>query len=225
MAKKPELSTSKELQDLSPIVASTDVDQLLAELDGESEAAHPDPVKVESAKTAAKEATSDEKAPEVKVEKKKRVLFNKQSERILHNLGDKTGDFMLLELKDAELTGDKLKERNKEVLALIDAIPAKKVGEKALQLFKWMHNGGDMNEVMRRAFTLLAKDSQLESGDKGNLQTDLLKKPYSVGTARSQSNQMFMLMPALKITIKEKGRMVANPDSLILMKVNSILGL
>jgi hypothetical protein len=164
------------------------------------------------------------KTPKEPKEKKERIFFSKQSDRIAHQLGDKLSEFMLLELGDATLTGDDLKAKNAEVLTSIDTT-AKKVGEKANMLFKWMNKGGDLNEVMARAFKVLVRDGELTSGDKGNLQLDLVSKPYSMGTARSQANQIFMLFPILKITMKEKGKMVPNPDSLIFMKAKAQLGL
>jgi hypothetical protein len=92
-------------------------------------------------------------------------------------------------------------------------------------LFGWLKNGGTLNEVMRRAFVEMAKDGCLTSGKNGNLHATLLAKPYSGPTAASQGNQIFMLFPALKIAIKEKGKLIPNPDSLLLAKVNSLLGL
>lgn len=176
-------------------------------------------IEVEAAKPSKKA-----KAPKEPKERKERIFFSKQSDRIAHGLGDKLSEFMLLEIEDATLSGDDLKAKNAEVLASIDAT-AKKVGEKANMLFKWMNKGGDLNEVMARAFKVLVRDGELTSGDKGNLQLELLAKPYSLGTARSQANQIFMLFPTLKITMKEKGKMVPNPDSLLFIKAKAQLGL
>lgn len=178
------------------------------------------------------DATVQSEADKPKTEKKKkekvaaapRVFFSKQSERIAHGLGEKTSEMMLLVVADAMLTGDDLKARNDEVLASVDKM-AKKVGEKANILFKWMHKGGELNEVMARAFKVLVRDGELTSGEKGNLQLDLLAKPYSLGTARSQANQVFMLFPALMITVKENGKMVPNPDSLIMAKARAQLAI
>ena len=45
-------------------------------------------------------------------------------------------------------------------------------------------------------------------------------------TARAQAGQMLCVFPMLKIALKDgRGRLVANPDSLILMKVSAELGL
>jgi hypothetical protein len=164
------------------------------------------------------------KAPKApKVPRITRVT-GKESAVLAAKLGDKVGDFLVLETADAALDADALKAKQDDVLTSIDAL-AKKVGEKATMLFGWMKNGGTLNEVMKRTFTVMARDGELTSGNKGNLQTDLLSKPYSPGTSASQANQMFMLLPALKITIKEKGKMVPNPDSLIYMKAKAELGL
>jgi hypothetical protein len=78
---------------------------------------------------------------------------------------------------------------------------------------------------MLRAFTTLVREGELTSGDKGNLQQDLLAKPYSLGTARSQANQVFMLFPFFKITVKEKGKMIMNPDSVMLAKARAQLAI
>lgn len=144
----------------------------------------------------------------------------KKSEKINAALGEKASEFLLLEIGDADLSPEELAAKQKATLAAIDKL-AKKVGEKSVMLFSYMRNGGRLNEVMRRAFEVLLKDGELTSGDKGNLQLNLMAKPYSLGTARSQSNQIFSLFPALKITIKSKGRMVPNPDSIILEKFKS----
>lgn len=95
---------------------------------------------------------------------------------------------------------------------------ADKVKDKAIMLLTWIASGKDtsaLNEVLLRSFQVLLKEGELTSGNKGNLQTNLLSKPYSPGTAASQANQMFMLFPILGITQRERGRMVINPDSAI----------
>lgn len=101
---------------------------------------------------------------------------------------------------------------------------ADKVKEKAILLLTWLKSGKDtsaLNDVLRRSFAVLIEEGSLTSGKGGNLQTNLLAKPYSLGTAQSQSNQMFMLFPILGIATKEKGRLVANPQSTILALVKS----
>lgn len=146
-----------------------------------------------------------------------------KSEKIAKVLGEKKAEFLALEIADADLSAEELEAKQKATLAAIDKL-AKKVGEKSVMLFGYLRSGGRLNEVMRRAFEVLLRDGELTSGDKGNLQINLMSKPYSLGTSRSQSNQIFALFPALKITKREKGRMVPNPDSTILMKFKSESG-
>ena len=165
------------------------------------------------------------KAPKEPKEKKERIFFSKKSDRIKHKLGDKVGDFLILEVGDVVLEADALKARQDEILNDIDTKLAKKVGEKAAQLLDWYSKGGKLNEIMLRAFSTLVREGELTSGDKGNLQQDLLAKPYSLGTARSQANQVFMLFPFFKITVKEKGKMIMNPDSVMLAKARAQLAI
>lgn len=146
---------------------------------------------------------------------------------LLAKLGENAKDYLVFETADAALDSGELALKVNEFIARMndrDAI-ADKVREKAIQLFTWVKSGGKLNEVLERTFKVLARDGELTSGAKGNLQTDLLSKPYSPGTAASQANQMFMLLPELKVTMKEKGRMVLNPESLIFMKAKAELSL
>lgn len=105
-----------------------------------------------------------------------------------------------------------------------DAI-ADKVRDKAIMLFTWLKSGGELNKVMEITFRTLHRDGALVSGEKGNLHLALLAKPFSKGTANSQGNQMFMLLPELGIAIKTKGRMEPNPNSALLPAIYSQLGL
>ena len=151
----------------------------------------------------------------------------KTSEKIMFRLGSKAGDFLILETKDAELGEVELKARQEELLKEFDGTSQIKVREKMVQLFGYLSGtNAKLNEVMRRAFTVLLKDGNLISGEKGNLHADLLAKPYSVGTARAQAGQIFSLFPQLKIVTKsDRGVYVANPDSVILQAMKQRLGL
>lgn len=171
-----------------------------------------------------KVAKAPKEPKEAKPPRLARHMCHGHESRVLAaRLGERLGEFLVLEVADAGLDAAALKVRQDEILAVIDGL-AKKVGEKATMLFGYMMNGGKLNEVMLKTFTVLARDGKLTSGAKGNLQLELAEK-YSPGTAASQANQMFMLLPALAITVKEKGMMVANPDSMILMKMNAELSL
>lgn len=153
--------------------------------------------------------------------------FAKKSEKIMAKLGDKAADYLIMETADALLSPEELEAKRAALLADLDnpAKTAKKVGEKAVQIFGWVRNGGKLNEYMHRAFKVLAEDGHLTSGINGNLQKNYLARPYAPGTASAQANQIFQLFPLLKLTIREKGRMVPNPDSVLLTTILTKLGL
>lgn len=184
-----------------------------AEADKPSTEALPDEKTVKAKKVKQPKAAKEPKEP-----KAPRVTSttHKPDERLMALLGGdktwlgfiKTDDTIMAERRADQFLAD-MNDR--------DAI-ADKVKDKAIMLLTWIASGKDtsaLNEVLLRSFSVLFKDGELTSGNKGNLQTNLLSKPYSPGTAASQANQMFMLFPILGITQREKGRMVINPDSAI----------
>lgn len=182
-------------------------------------------------KAAVEDAEKPEKAPKAYVP---RYTNSKTSEVLKHKLGEKWAEFLILEAEDAELSPEALAEKQSELLKMLDVRPGtaetagtqKKVAEKVVMLFGWMSKGGTLNEVMRRTFEVLCRDGEITTGEKGNLQQHLLAKPYSIGTARAQAGQMMAMLPMLKIAQKsDKGRLVANPNSIALMKVKAELGL
>ncbi|MDR9847071.1 hypothetical protein [Herbaspirillum huttiense] len=174
----------------------------------------------EGAEAAAKPA-KEKKAPAPT------SVTHKPGDLLKHKLGEKAGEYLMFSLADATLDPDALAAKQQAFIDRMndkDAI-ADKVRDKISMFLVWMVKGGELNEVLKRSITLLHKEGQLTSGDKGNLQLNLLEKPYSVGTARSQGNQMFMALPELGLTLKEKGRMVPNPDSALLPMAYNMLGL
>lgn len=152
-----------------------------------------------------------------------------------HRLGDKTNEMLVLEVEDASLDPAALAAKQSELLALLNSRPKsdcdgpksqQKVAEKVVMLFGWLKNGGSLNKVMDITFRTLIADGEIQSGEKGNLWQALLAKPYSKGTANAQGGQMMSMLPMLKIaTMSEKGKLVANPNSMILMAVKAQMGL
>lgn len=183
-----------------------------------------------------KAGKKEKKAKEPKEPKEPRVTYvgHKASDVLKARLGDKTSEMLVLEVEDAVLEPAELEAKQSELLKLLNTRPGtsdggstqKKVAEKIVMLFGFLKHGGALNEVMRRTFTVLAKDGKLTSGDKGNLHAELLAKPYSVGTCRAQAGQMFAMLPMLKVVTKEeKGSFVLNPNSMIFAAVKAQLGL
>lgn len=158
-------------------------------------------------------------------------VTHKPGDLLKAKLGAKASEFLIFSMNDAATLDQAGLEAKAQ--AFIDRMNDKdaiadKVREKIQMFFVWMMKGGGaetLNEVMRRALTVLHEQGELTSGDKGNLQLNLLSKPYSLGTARSQANQMFMAFPELGLTVKEKGKMVPNPDSALLPIAKQMLGL
>ncbi|MCL2874731.1 MAG: hypothetical protein FWF12_00255 [Betaproteobacteria bacterium] len=148
-------------------------------------------------------------------------------------LGEKANEMLILEVEDASLSPADLEAKQSELLALLNTRPGsdgassqQKVAEKVVMLFNWLKNGGTLNRVMDITFRLLIKDGEIQSGEKGNLWTALLAKPYSKGTTSAQGGQMMSMLPMLKIATKgDKGRLIANPNSMVLMAVKAQLGL
>lgn len=230
-AKKSAGKKAKKVEDEAPLPEAKI--ESASNLEVASEVAVTEEAETETAATEPEEEFSSEVvsalANEGKPAKQKKekapprptYVTHSKSSVLRHKLGDDISKFVLLEMADALLEGEEQKGRIDEVLASIDACSQKKVQEKAVMLFDWMKHGGAMNEVMKRAFEVLLKDGEITTGDKGNLTLNLLAKPYSVGTARAQAGQILTLFPLLKITTKEKGKMVANSDSLILEKAKA----
>lgn len=185
-------------------------------------------------KAEAKKARDEKKAAERAAKPPKELratsITHKPGALLVAKMGASWRDTVVLSMAVAGGDADALTTAQDEFIARMndgEAI-ADKVKEKMLMLFTWLKDGkgaDDLNEVMRRTFRVLHAKGELTSGDKGNLQLDLLAKPYSMGTARSQANQMFMALPELGITVKEKGKMVPNPDSALLPAINAKLGL
>ena len=203
-----------------------------AEEGGAEVAAGDEPLVVEKASKPKKE----KKAKEPKEPKAPRVTYvgNKASDVLKARLGDKTNEMLVLEVEDASLDPAELEAKQHELLALLNARPGttdagstqKKVAEKVVMLFGWLKNGGTLNRVMEITFQTLIRDGEIQSGEKGNLWAALLAKPYSKGTANAQGGQMMAMLPMLKIATKsEKGKLVANPNSMILLAVRNQMGL
>ena len=172
------------------------------------------------AKAKKAKAPKEPKAPRVT------SVTHKPGDRLVAQLGADYKDFLVFFKSDDTIAAETRVESFITAMNDREAI-ADKVKDKAIMLLTWLKSGKDvsaLNEVLRRAFTVLFRDGELTSGTKGNLQVDLLSKPYSPGTSASQANQMFMLFPILGITQREKGRMVVNPDSTIAEAMKIKLG-
>lgn len=172
------------------------------------------------------EGKTDAKPAEPKSPKTPRAtsVTHKPGDLLLVKLGEKAADFLVFDTTHDQKAIDAARDAFIAKMNDREAI-ADKVKDKIQMLLVWLMKGGELNEVLKRTFTVLHKEGKLTSGDKGNLIQNLLAKPYSAGTARSQANQMFMALPELGITLKGKGEMTPNPNSALLAAINAQLGL
>lgn len=168
-------------------------------------------------------AVAEAEAPAVvgKTKEARVAKSGKLSERIFGKAGANAIDETTLSVAWASKT----EQQHREDFANIVDNMALYVGDKAANLFTFMRTGGGLNAVTLRGFQVLIRDGQLVGGDQGNIVTNLLSKPYSLGTARSQSNQLLQLFTDLEIgTRASKGTVVINPNSIILERVKTLIG-
>lgn len=194
---------------------------------GDAPATDPADLTGDTGATKGKKKNTAPKEPKAPKEPRATSVTHKPGDLLKVKLGAAAADILVFDINDAALTPEDLAVKRQ---AFVDRMNdpnaiADKVRDKATMLLTWLNKGGELNEVLKRAFTVLRKEGTLTSGDKGNLQLNLLAKPYSIGTARSQASQIFMLFPELGITVKGKGSMAPNPDSALLPMINDRLGL
>jgi hypothetical protein len=147
-----------------------------------------------------------------------RTHYQNKTDRIKARLGSSLGDYLVLEIADAELEGDALKAKQDETLAVIDAMSVK-VKNRASLLMDWLSGKTNKpNEIFKRALDVLAADGKIQTGDNGNLHKNLLSKPYSPSAARAMGRNTVTVMEKTKMIVQTgKGEFAPNPNSLFLM--------
>lgn len=171
-------------------------------------------VSPEMLESAAKPTPPVEKTDEssaAKVSKRVAKAGKTAGERIATTLPTaKLAEFAVLDTTDVHTS----EEAAVEALQATVGTMAKYVSDKAVNLFAFLNGNSPLTEVTRRAVKVLERDGNFTGGAEGNLYGNLLTKPYSPGTAASQSNQIFQLFTDLKI-VKRDGRsaMSLNPNS------------
>lgn len=169
-----------------------------------------------------KKATAP-KEPKVKVEAVERKHYSSKVERIADKLGASLGDFTVLELADAILEGDALKAKQQETLDIIKASGKKVQNRQAFILEFIAGKSAKLNGVIQTAVAILAKDGEIVTGVEGNFHKTLLAKPYSVNAAKAMGGNTLLALKLLKmVNVAEGGKLVANPNSLILAKLNAM---
>lgn len=214
-----------DLEDLESIIGDADklFDSEIAEASDEDVhnavvAAETHEARAEiEAESAAVAASEDATAAAPTAPKAKRVSTKglKPSEVIVKKVTDLDGTIVLT-VEDAALA--ERKPFIDSVLESIDKMP-KKVGEKAVNIFCHVANKVTLSVYTREAIHFVARKQPVTPKALREYYmagTDLdgnVKKPYSAGTAASQTTQMFNLLPALKICVKSGDELVLNGAS------------
>lgn len=171
---------------------------------------------------AAKAPKEPKPAAEPKAPKEPRVFFGKDKVRRLSTTV--APDFLVLTTADAMLEGEALTAAQEATKELIGKM-GDKVKNRATNLIEAVAGRGKLNNISTTALNVLARDGFIQTGDKGNFHAALLAKPYSPAAARAMGNNTVHAFRLLQVVVGEKGRYVANPDSVYLSILAGQMGL
>lgn len=146
------------------------------------------------------------------VTKRISVAGVKKSEALVKALSGKLVDYLSLTMTNASLPAEDLEKVIEAKLIEIDGLPVK-IQEKVVNFYAHLSNGAALSNYTKIAVDMLAKTGEITS--KG-LRDAYIARPYSVGTANSQCTQLMRVLQVLELAKKDGGKLVANPDSLLL---------
>lgn len=146
--------------------------------------------------------------------------------RIQARLGESAGEYTVLTLADAGLDEAALKLKVQETYDIIAKMNSKKANRAAMFIEFVAGKKASLNNVISRTLSVLAADGFISTGMQGNSMVNLLAVPYTVAAARAMGGNTISMLEDLAVLAPDgKGRFVGNPESLLLMKANSMLGL
>lgn len=173
-------------------------------------------------------AATPEGGAKPKKERTPRKHYTNKAERIKDRLGEALPEYVsALTLDDAAKldSEEAVTTATAETMTLIAGMSKKKQNRAGFLLEFVSGKKDKLNAVMKLALTVLNRDGYLTTGKEGNYLAALLAVPYSPAAARAMGGNTVAVFEDLKlITPDGKGRFIANPDSLLLAKVNSMLG-
>lgn len=165
------------------------------------------------------------KEPKVAAEPKAPVVrkhYANKVDRLQDKLGDTLGDNIVLELSDATLTGADLQKKQAETLATIMS-SGKKVQNRQTFIIEYVSGkSAKLNNVITTALQTLKTQGSISMGVEDHFHKTLLAKPYSVNAAKAMGNNSILAMKTLKMIKEEGGKLVANPNSLIMAKLTAM---
>lgn len=155
-----------------------------------------------------------------------RVRYTDKVERLKARVGDQLAEYSVLTTAEVPMDDAALNEVMERTMDIIRAMN-KKVGNRGVGFIEWLSGKKtSLNNVLERTLRLLKDDGYLQTGDEGNLMKNLLARPYSQASARAMGGNTVVMFKELKVILPvegNKGRFVANPDSLLLAKAMSML--
>jgi len=158
-----------------------------------------------------------EKPTKLKVERKH---YANKVDRMKDRMGADLGGLVALE------EGDDIEAKREGVFAALQESGVKVQNRIAFVLEFVTGKSAKLNGVMQTAFKLLKADGSITTGDDGNMIKALTAQGKTIRTARAMGNNAIAALRTLKVVTKdEKGGYVANPQSVVLTKMNSMLAL
>lgn len=163
-------------------------------------------------------------APKEKKERTPRKHYTDKTERLKDKLGSGLTEYSVLTLADAGVDEADLVNVMEATMGIIKAMN-KKEQNWAVKFIEYLAGKkSSMSEVTKRILDVLHTEGTLTTGNEGNVFKNLVARPYSPGAARAMGGNNIGMLVDLKVIVADgKGKYVANPDSLLLAKANSML--
>lgn len=173
---------------------------------------------------AAAPTKKEKVAKEPKAPATPRKHYTDKTERLKDKLGAGLSEYSVLTLADAGVNEEELKVVMEKTMEIIRTMN-KKESNWAVKLIEFLAGKkSSISEVTGTILKLLHTDGHITTGNDGNVFKTLVARPYSPGSARAMGGNNVGFMKDLKMIIADgKGKFIANPDSLLLMKANSML--
>jgi hypothetical protein len=151
-----------------------------------------------------------------------RKHYSDKTERLKDRVGNDLPGYTILTMNDASVDPVAIQQRMEETLAIIKGMN-KKEQNRATGFIEFLAGKkAKLNEVLERCLKVLERDGYVSMGKDGNLLKDLIARPYSPAAARAMGGNTVGMFEDLKVIQKDaanKGRFVANPESMLLATV------
>ena len=174
---------------------------------------------VDAAPVKKEKAAKEPKAPATP-----RKHYTDKTERLKDKLGAGLSEYSVLTLADAGVNEEELQKVMAATMEIIRTMNRKEQNWSVKFIEFLAGKKSSISEVTGTILKLLHTDGHITTGNDGNVFKTLVARPYSPGSARAMGGNNVGFMKDLKMVIADgKGKFVANPDSLLLMKANSML--